>query len=403
VPRRSFGPRPLILAGYPRDTDKPAEYSIVDTLMAVLRKTFEAFPSSFGGASKAVIRAILNKPGEVKTVVTGLLSSKSPLMKSTTPVPELLAKAKAYVAAAPPVEQPKTLIPVVAPPKELGTVTSYPSCPSNRPIWTSGRDPRVVQDQVPLRTGIQAAKNAIPVPPTPSGRVVPAPISKAEIRTRLATGTKLASKVKVGTSTRTNLLLASRLADMFRQPAPVRAVDPSQSADEQRDIARGFVFEQLADIRAVPAKQAKLDEVAGKDVTLYMLQADYREEKTLANKLRATERLKIVEDLKKKSDTERELIQQLLAIGVAPYLLTQKDRGDIAKKLQDEQDRIRAEEEDLEQVDAEVGVGLARDNFDDGDEDERGVDHGEYGDRAALPEGRDYREPGLWDDPARSI
>jgi hypothetical protein len=373
--------------------------------MGVLRKTFEAFPTSFTGPSKAVIRAILNKPGEVKNTVTGLLSAKSPLMKATTPVPELLAKAKAYVAASPPVEQPKTLIPVVAPPKEFGTITSYPVCPSNRPIWASGRDPRVVQDQVPLRPGIQAARNAIPVSPTPSERVIPTPIPKAEIRTRLATGTKLASKIKVGNGTRTNLLLASRLADMFRQPTPVRAVDPTQSADEQRDIAKGFVFEQLADIRATPAKQAKLDELAGKDVALYMLQADYREEKTLANKLRTTERLKIVEDLKKKSDTERELIQQLMSIGAAPYLLTQKDRSDIAKKLQDEEDRKRAEEEDLEQVDMdlEVGVGLARDNFDDGDEDERGVDHGDYGDRAALPEGRDTRDASLLDDPVRSI
>jgi hypothetical protein len=403
VPRRSFGPRPLVLSGYPRDTDKPAEYTIVDTLMGVLRKTFEAFPISFTGSSKSVIRAILNKPSEVKNTVIKLLSDTSPLMKSTSPVTELLARAKAYVAASPPVEQPKTLIPVVTPPKEFGTITSYEACPSVRPIWTSGRDPRVVQDQVPLRPGIQAARNAIPVPPTPSERVIPAPIPKAEIRTRLSTGTKLASKIKVGNGARTNLLLASRLADMFRQPAPVRAVDPAQSADEQRDIAKGFVFEQLADIRATPAKQAKLDELAGKDVALYMLQADYREEKSLANKLRATERLKIVEDLKKKSDTERELIQQLLSIGAAPYLLTQSDRSIFAQEAERQQDQARIEEEDLAQVDAEIGVGLVRDNFDDGDEDERGVDHGEYGDRAALPEGRDTRDASLLDDPARSI
>jgi hypothetical protein len=258
-----------------------------------------------------------------------------------------------------------------------------------------------VQDQVPLRPGIQAARNAIPVPPTPSDRVVPAPIAKADIRARLATGSKLASRVKVGTSTRTNLLLASRLADAFRQPTSVRAVDPTQSADEQRDIAKGFVFEQLADIRAAPAKQAKLDELAGKDVALYMLQADYREEKTLANKLRATERLKIVEDLKKKSDTERELVQQLLAIGAAPYLVTRADRELFAREAERIQEVIRAEELDLAQVDAEVGVGLVRDNFDDGDADERGVDHGDYGDRAGLPEGRD--PPVAVVDPAPSI
>ncbi len=141
-------------------------------------------------------------------------------------------------------------------------------------------------------------------------------------------------------------------------------------------------------------------------MALYMLQADYKEERTQANKLRASERIKIVDDLKKKSDSERELIQQLLAIGAAPYLVTRQDRFLFAHEAELLQDRIRAEEEELdraEEADAEVGVGLARDYADDGDEDERGVDHGDYGDRAGLPVDRDYPEAGLWDDPSRSI
>lgn len=47
IPRRSFGPRPLKLSGYPRDSPEPEEFTIVDTLIGVLRKTFEAFPTSF--------------------------------------------------------------------------------------------------------------------------------------------------------------------------------------------------------------------------------------------------------------------------------------------------------------------------------------------------------------------
>ena len=409
IPRRTFGPRPLILAGYPRDASAPAEYSIVDTLMGVLRKTFEAFPSSFTGPAKFVIRAILNKPSEVKNTVTALLSAKSPLMirkkpdgkMEATMVPELLAQAKAYVGEKPVVEVPKTLIPVVNAPKEFGVIKSYPECPSSRPIWTSGRDPRVLQNQVPLRSGIQSSRTATAVPPAVSARVEPAPISKAEIRTRLATGSKLASRIKVGDSVRTNELLASRLADLFLQPTAVRGVDPTQNAAELRDIAKGFVFEQLSDIQTTAAKQTKLEEIRSKDIALYMLQADYREEKTQANKLRASERLKIVEDLKKKSDTERELVQQLLAIGAAPYLVTRADRELFAREAERIQEVIRAEELDLAQVDAEVGVGLVRDNFDDGDADERGVDHGDYGDRAGLPEGRD--PPVAVVDPAPSI
>jgi hypothetical protein len=414
IPRRSFGPRPLILSGYPRDAAAPAEFNIVDTLIGVLRKTFEAFPTTFGGPAKAVVRGIMNKPGEVKNTVIALLSPKSPLLVRKKPdgkmeqtfVAELLIKAKAYAAEKPPVEVPKTLIPVMAPPKEFDVIKSYPACPSARPVWTSGRMPRVTQPDVPLRNSIQAAKGAEPIAPAVSERVDTAPIEKAQIRARLATGSKLTSRIKVGDETRTNLLLASRLADLFRQPTPLRAVDPSQNAAELRDIARGFAMEQLADIQAVTAKQTRLEEIRTKDVALYMLQADYKEEKAQANKLRATERLTIVEDLKKKSDTERELIQQLLSIGAAPYLVSRNDREMFAREAERLQEMVKAEEEEMtrdEEADAEVGVGLARDYEDDGDEDERGVDHGDYGDRAGLPEGRDYPAQGLAETGPRAI
>jgi hypothetical protein len=410
IPRRSFGPRPLILSGYPRDTDKPAEFTIVDTLMGVLRKTFEAFPTTFKGPAKSVLRAILNKPGEVKNTVLALLSSKSPLFNrkrpdgktETTFVSELLAKAKAYVAEKPVVEDPKTLIPVILIPKEFDVIKSYPECPSNRPIWTSGRIPRVLQPEVPLLKGIQNAKNAVSVPPTQSLRVTPASIEKAEIRTRLATGTKLTSRIRVGDEYRTNILLASHLADLFRQPINIRSVDPTQKSDELRDISRGFAYEQLADIQTAPAKRTRLEEIRTQDITLYLLQADYKEEKKQANKLRATERLKIVEDLKKKSDTERELIQQLLAIGAAPYLVTSTERAMFAREAEQLQVMIQEEEAQLE-LTGDIGVGLVRDYEDDGDQDERGVDHGDYGDRAGLPIDRDYPQVGLTDDSSRTI
>ena len=131
IPRRSFGPRPLILSGYPRDTSTPSEFTIVDTLMGVLRKTFEAFPTTFRGPAKSLVRAILNKPSEVKTTVTALLSAKSPLLVRKRPdgkseatfVRELLTQAKAHVGTIPVVEAPKTLLPVTLVPKEFGVLT----------------------------------------------------------------------------------------------------------------------------------------------------------------------------------------------------------------------------------------------------------------------------------------
>jgi hypothetical protein len=61
------------------------------------------------------------------------------------------------------------------------------------------------------------------------------------------------------------------------------------------------------------------------------------------------ERIKIVDDLKQKSDAERELIQQLLAIGAAPYLVTQAGyvKCSHTRSTRLLQDQIRAEEDEL--------------------------------------------------------
>jgi hypothetical protein len=392
IPRRSFGPRPLKLSGYPRDSAEPEEFTIVDALMSVLRKTFEAFPTSFQGASKQVIRSILNSSGEVKRTVTLLLSAKSPLMKLPG-IPELFVKARAYHSGLPPVEAPKMLIPVLPPPKELGVINSFEACPSARPIWTSGRPPKVLQNVVPLWNGIQASDLATTIRPALSERVEPVPTPTAEIRTRRAIGNK--SKLKVGDQYRTNLLLASHVADVFRQPTPLREVDPAQSKDALRDIAQGFVFEELSAAHSSVEKRTRLEEMRTKDIAVYVLQADYAEQKKEANKLRAAERMNIVTKMAKKSDSERAVIGDLLKLGLAPYIMTNQDRAIFAREAERLQDILVTEEE-------EIGVGQARDIQEDGEEKEEvGNDHGDYGDRAPYPEGQDYELPPLED--VRSI
>jgi hypothetical protein len=394
IPRRSFGPRPLKLSGYPRDSAEPEEYNIVDALMNVLRKTFEAFPTSFQGPSKQVLRAVLNSPGDVKRTVTLLLSAKSPLMKLPG-MAELFAKAKAYHAGLPPVEVPKMLIPVLPPPKELGVINSFEPCPSARPIWTSGRIPNVLQPVIPLWQGIQASNLATFVRPALSVRVEPAPISTSEIRTRRSIGNK--SKLKVGTAYRANLLLASRIADAFRQPTPLREVDPSQSKDALRDIAQGFVFEEVAATQSNAEKRAKLEEMRTRDIAVYILQADYAEQKKEANKLRASERMKIVTEMAKKSDAERAVVGDLLKLGLAPYIITNQDREIFAREAERLQDMFVPQEEE-----EEIGVGQARDILEDGTENTYvATDNGDYGDYVPYPEGQDFPLPELED--TRSI
>ena len=409
IPRRSFGTKPLVLSGYPRDSDKPAEYTIADTLSMVLRKTFESFPTSFKGPAQQSIRAVLNKPTEVKTAVNNLLSAKSPLLKGLdklpSPVSTLLTNAKIYYAENPaPREVPQTLIPVIAPPKELGVIDSFLPCPSSRPVWTSGRLPQVTQAPLVLRNGIQNARNAKQVVSSPSERVVPIDTPKDEIRSRLAKERGIQVRIPIRDSYLANLAVASRVSDIFYLDAPVRTVDPTQSSATLRDISRGILAETLSDIQRDPVKRTKLEERRTKDVALYTLTANYQEEKANVNRLVAAERIKFVERMARKSDSEREIIQELLQIGLAPYVITRSDRQELAREAERLREEIFRDETVIQETDDDVGVGQPRDVFAQGEEGIAGVDHGDYGDYVAIPLGMDVQDqPYILDDPERSI
>lgn len=399
VPRRSFGTKPLKLDGYPRDLPEPENYSIIDSLMTVLSKTFEAYPTSFKGPSAQVIRGIISKPSEVKNAVNVFLT------KSLLPNPDiknLFSIAKVYFQGLPPVEQPIMLIPVVMPPKEFDIITGYPECPSNRPILVVGALPVVSQRVAPLKPGLFPAKSKKVVTPTVSVRQTVAVIPKATIQARYKK--KAPTKIPVRDGYRTNLDLASRLADIFQIPTTIRGVDPTQKADELRDIAQGYVYELLAAIQSDPVKRTKLDELRTKDVTLYMLLADFKEERTNVNKLRAQERLKFVDEMAKKSDQEREVIGELLKIGLAPYIITNRDREAFARQAEQLQEQVRVDDEEFK-VDEEIGVGKAEDFFDQGEQPPQGIDGGDYGNYNAVPgnDGRDDYQPQFGDDEDTSI
>ena len=403
VPRRSFGSKPLPLAGYPRDADKPDEYGIADAMNLVIRKTFEAFPTSFKGPAQQAIRAVLNKPGEVKTSVNNLLSAKSPLLKGLdklpSPVPELLAKAKAYRAENPiKVEVPKTLIPTVIAPKEKVEIP-VPECPSSRPVWTSGRLPQVIQAPIQLGSGIHTAPNAKPIVKPASSRILVGQLSKEDIRAGLAKEKGVQVRIPIRDTPIANLAVASRLSDMFFMKEPVRAVEPT------RDTSRAILAETLSDIQKDTVKRTRLEEQRTKDIALYTLTADYKAEKANANRLVAAERIKFVERMARKSDAEREVIQDLLAIGLAPYVISRRDREELAREAERLQEEIYRDEELVQEVDIEVGVGQPRDTFEQGEEGAAGVDNGDYGDYVGMPgnDGRDYEQPQITDDQERSI
>jgi hypothetical protein len=395
VPRRSFGANPVKLNGYPRDAPAPEDFSIIDSLMSVFQKTFQAFPTAFKGPSAQFIRAILNDRKPIRKLIPVILKgilAKNPDIKTG------LERAKVHTETIPPVEQPKTLIPVVAPPQALDVIRTFGKCPSARPIWSNGRIPKIVQEDVPLRSGLLGAENKEFVEPSVSERDQVVNIPKPEIAARLKKTTK--AKVSIKDPYRTNLLAASRLYDLFEIPNPIRSVNPSQNKAELRDIGKGFLLEVLDIIQKDPTKQRKLDELLTKDVALYTVLGDYVQNKTNLNKLRADERMTFVQRMTQKSDDEREVIGDLLRIGLAPYVISNEDRSMLAREAERMEDQMMR----IEQQDEEVGVGEPRD-----DENEEiyigGADHGDYGDNQPLPnnDGRDYDQPWFGDDERTSI
>jgi hypothetical protein len=381
VPRRSFGSKPLTLRGYPRDAAKPEGYTIVDSMMLVLSKTLEAYPTSFKGSSATTMRNVLNQPKKTKNLVEKTIDT---LIKGSKPLQTALEQAKTVLPAEEPLK-PSTMIPggLVMPSKDtFGTIVSPPTCPSLRAYWSPGRTPKLKQPDVPLRAGINhferpGSIETKLIDESVSERVTPksVDVKSAEVKARLKMG-KDASE-----DWHTNVLIATRLASEFGLPAPVRTIDPGQKNDDLRDITKGYVYELTKEITKDPLTKTRLDAMKKNDLALMMLTADVKKAAEITNTLKAKERITFTERFRMMTDADREITKELVDRGLAPYIITKQDRVLFAREVAEEQ-----EEED-------IGVGRPVDYENQGEVpiNEEIVERGNYGDysNAANNDGRD--------------
>ena len=393
IPRRSFGSKPLTLRGYPRDTSSVEGYTIVDSMILVLTKTLEAYPTSFKGSSASTMRNILNQPKKTRTLVEKVIAT---LIKGSEPLRNALEKAKAVMPAEEPTK-PSTMIPgdLVMPSKDtFGSVKSLPSCPTTRAYWTTARPPRIKQPDVPLRQGINHFERSGSIQTklieeSVSERVTPetVPVKDKGVIARLKMGDSGASE-----DWHTNVLIASRLASVFEMPTPLRTLDPNQKKDDLRDITKGYIFEIIKEINKDPLKKTKLDTMQKNDLALMMLMADVTKAKETTDTLKAKERITFTERFRAMTDADREITKELVDRGLAPYIITKQDRILFAKEVAE---KVEKENED-------IGVGRPVDYEDQGEipitEDR--VEDGNYGDysNAANNDGRDQEQPTMFDD-----
>lgn len=404
VPRRSFGSRPLKLDGYPRDSPKSDEYTIVDSLALVIRVTYDAFPGAVKGPSSAVIRAVLRNPKQIKSAIIQFLNVK--IMKQDE-IQVMMTEARRLYAEAPVVQSPvNSLLPPVPPPKKLDVVQRFGECRSARAVFQNVRPPKIEQESPPLRTGILPSKNATIVVPTRSRRTKIVPMATADIVARRKVG-QGAIQYDVKDGWRTNILLASRLADIFQIESALRTVDSRQSPDELRDIAKGYVYEVFRDILSSPVKRKRFEELRQKDVTLLMLSAQIDAEMAAVNRVLARQRKTFVQRMAEKTDFEREIIEELKRRGMAPIIITTEDRELFAAEIENELRPLREfVEEEAEVAEAgDAGVGAPQVAEEEEETGGRNMDSGDYGDLAPRPavDGRDPFVTTLLDDPESSV
>ena len=366
-PRRTFWSKPLTFTGFPRDTDKPDGFGVIDILLMVLENTYRGFPMALSGGMKQIVRAVLTKGPKIREAVVKLLQERILPLKE---IQDAFQEARAELKRMPP---PEPVVPFL--PTRIPASKGPAMCPSGSSIFAGRPLPKIRQAVVPLRRGLQASGTREPVIAPVSERLEVAPVPKEQIRRRLAV-----KGTVVREGTQTNLLLAGHLAALTRKPLPVASVDPTQSPDLLRDIAKGFVNEA--------SQGLKLD--VSKDITLVCLLADFTKARAETQRVRATERLSYIDKMAKVSDLEREVNMDLAKRGMAPILITLKERTELGQTA----------------TLSDIGVGLPQDYEEQGDIAQAnagaGVDNGNYGDYASLSE-NDPPEANLLDDPSRSI
>jgi hypothetical protein len=390
IPRRSFGNMPLFLDGFPRDDKEPGKNTIVDTLMFVITKSFQASPTAFKGASADLIRGVINEKSSVrKQAITliGKILERSPSLQNA------LKESKRQRELAPVVhEKPNMLIPTIEPPKELGTIKGYVSCGILRPFWTAAKLPRYFQKKVQIKDRISLTTAPF-ILPAVSRRVLPTEADDKEVRQNIKRGIPKDIKLTVGDDWRVNVRLATRLANIFQIPVPeLSAIDPTENQDTLRDIVKSYLYRIVHVIHGSAEMKRRLEDLKKKDIALYVLLADVSEEEKTTNTLRAVERVNFIERLRQKRDDDRAVMQELLAQGQAPYVMTNLDRVMFATQLYAQKERDEFEEM-AAQLNTEIGVGGLRDlNEQHAVGMPENVDNGDYGDYLLFPN-RDGRDP----------
>jgi hypothetical protein len=369
VPRRSFGSRPLILSGYPRDTDTATEFPILDSIFTVIRKTFQAYPTALQGPSVQVMRSVLNDQKDVKAKVLALLKRFVPTFK------DQLKTARIEIEKLPPVPEPVRLLTQILPPPP-GRPVRFPECPSTRLSWISTKAPVLGHQGASMR-GITGYPYAKALQRAQFTVLTGVQIPPAEIRALIVL--KPNKTMVITSSWSTNLVILKRIASAIRRLDLAPLLDTTQYSESiLNDLTEGLLKKLYSEIEKSTDLTRIYESILQSDSTLFASMKKVDDARKEANKLRAQERHAFTDILRNQTDQDRQITKELLDLGLAPFLITNADRDRFAQQLEDE---LRPDMTELNEVEPDVGVGQTRA----GDNEEEDLpDDGNYGTNAAF-------------------
>jgi hypothetical protein len=408
IPKRSVNNKPFQLSGFPRDSDKPDQSPILDSVISIFKKIMEEVPSK--GSITEISRQIISKPQKVREESIPFIKVFAVKFKSLLE----LAKER-YVA---PEEEPPLnlfVFPFVRidnPIFKTGDVIENEinvACKdvSVTPRWITKKLPSVIQKPLVLDSKINASPDLKII----NAEVISQPkieISKKEIEKNIGLGLPKEFKIfeeSLKGDYSTFVVIVSRLLDLVSQTNFDKEVVKllriqlesinDQSASMMRDIAKGLMFKLMHAVKSNATVMRNLVEKMKTDLVIKMTIQSKEKAEAEEFSLRTKETNLLKSRYREMTDTRRELVKMLVDIGISDFVVTNEDRELFAKKYERdlEQEYLDMQAE-LDVNRPEEGFDAQRDYVDNGDVPvdvlgrEIEVDHGDYGDRGV----RDYND-----------
>lgn len=414
LPRRSFGSKPLVLRGFPRDTEDTADAPLIDSLLNVLATTFESYPTTFRGSSAILLRNILNDRKSARKIV---LSS---MTKQFVPIfANSLRKAKDALVTVdvtyvlhntfqPPIFKHKEDTFFLPPSATLNDATQErffckdPPAPWLIPSMPFSFKQKDIDITIPLRPSLKAERILPPSEVTESYQPEKDTI-RALLRKKVPDFKPLKTVLENDNAEFLRAILLEWMNVVSQSSTATTEIktyirttrESVESAYDDKSTLRDYFKGVLAEFIDMAVKdetvRADLDKSMRDNIVIRSLFAKASEAKKTVEFLRSKEREMFKERMRRLPDAMRELKKELIDRGLAPYIITSGDREIFVNEIEAERDMPPLEPVELpeEQDDtAEEDINRDRDVGPQGEVPEANgheleTDYGDYGDRRA--------------------